>query len=195
MIIAIDVDEVLANFLEQYLKFQEATYGRKISFDDVKTYYFRDIFFFFFKQEISEIYEFYDTPFFKHVRPLPDSIDVVKELKRQGHTLHVITARQHKIATQTKDWINTHFPNLFEDVIITNEAAFGNTNPLKKVDVCKQLNAHVIIEDSHSNACDAAREHITAILINKPWNKNKEDVEGIHRVDSLREALSVLSRL
>ncbi|MFP4119302.1 MAG: 5' nucleotidase, NT5C type [Candidatus Woesearchaeota archaeon] len=192
MNIAVDVDEVIARFLEQFMNFQEARYNRRLAPEDCHSYLFRDLFDMTEEEEIKQIMEFYDSPFFKDIKPIPEARETLERLKHQGHSLYVITARQHRIEKETKSWIDTHFPGLFEDVVITNEASFDEDH-VKKVDVCKELDAQVIIEDSLSNAIDAANANIRAVLIDKPWNQNEdEDPQGLYRVKSWQEASSIL---
>ncbi|MGM5481768.1 MAG: 5' nucleotidase, NT5C type [Nanobdellota archaeon] len=192
MNIAVDVDEVLANFLEQFLSFQEEHYGRRLAPKDCSSYYFRELFNISEEDEIKQIYEFYETQYFQDIKPLPDSQESLKKLKEQGHKLFIITARQNRVAKETRQWLDRYFPDMFEDVFITNEAGFKEEHHEKKVDVCKRINANVIVEDSLPNAIDVLKADMKAVLMDKPWNQTDSDPEGLHRVSSWSEALSIL---
>ena len=194
MNIAVDIDEVMANFLEQFIQFQEKEYGKRVQFENITSYSLKDFFGVSEKEEIRQIYEFYTTEFFRNIKPIPNSKESLEKLKGQGHRLFVITARQSHIENETIEWVNTHYPGIFEDIIITNEGA-KTTSYERKADVCTTLGAHIIIEDSFKNAYESAQKGMKAILFNKPWNRREKDREGIFRVDSWEQALTIINSL
>ncbi len=194
MNIVVDIDEVMANFLEQFIQFQEKKYGRTIQFENYTSYSLKDFFGVSEEEELKQIYEFYTTEFFKKIKPMPNSKESLEKLKGQGHRLFVVTARQNHIAKETINWVKIHYPNIFEDIIITNEGE-KTASYEKKVDVCTTIGAEIIIEDSFKNASEAAREGMKAILFNKPWNQREQDCEGIFRVNSWEQALAVINSL
>lgn len=191
MNIAVDIDDVLANYMEQFLDFQKERYGRRLHFEDCDTYSLKTLFQMTEQEEVKQIHEFHKSQYFENIKPLPSAQESLQELKAQEHTLYVITSRQNHIAEKTRKWIDRYFPGIFEDVFITNEASLDKKH-VKKIDVCKQINANTIIEDSPSNANDAARERIQAVLMDKPWNQMESEPEGLYRMNNWSEALSVL---
>ena len=45
----------------------------------------------------------------------------------------------------TEEWVNFHYPGIFDDIIFTNN--YMNYRELEKYDVCKGLNLDTLIDD------------------------------------------------
>lgn len=82
------------------------------------------------------------------------------KLRRGADKLYIVTGRQDAVREETEDWIDTFFPNIFDDVILTNSYT---SHEVKKSDICRALNIGLIIDDN-KGICDQCIEAGTDAL-------------------------------
>lgn len=84
------------------------------------------------------IYEKFD-PAHERVSPIPNSVEGIGFLKKQGYSLSAITGRNEEYTkNSTFHWLDRHFPNTFSEVVFTNHSS-GNGTRRNKSEVCKEL--------------------------------------------------------
>jgi len=139
--IAIDLDEVLVPFLAPM-----ATWSRReLPTKPKYPYLYRDIF------EIPEhesqrmVRDFYKSQAFRELVPIKNSQYAMLRMRRDAKKMYIVTGRQESSRKTTEWWIDTHFPGIFDDVILTN--SFTPTE-VKKVDICRSLALDTIIDDN-----------------------------------------------
>jgi 5'(3')-deoxyribonucleotidase len=156
--IAIDIDEVLVQFLFPMAKHNHKTH--KLWSKPKYNYVYREIF------EIDEtssqemVREFYKSKAFMDLQPIPGSQKAMYKLRRQCNKMYVVTGRQDTVREETETWIDTYFPNLFNDIILTNSYT---PHEVKKSDICRALNIGLIIDDN-KGICDQCIEAGTDAL-------------------------------
>jgi 5'(3')-deoxyribonucleotidase len=156
--VAIDIDEVLVNFLFPMAKRNHKTH--KLRSKPKYNYVYREIF------EIDEVtsqkmvQEFYQSKAFMGLKPIPGSQKAMYKLRRGANKMYVVTGRQDSVREETEAWIETYFPNIFDDVILTNSYT---PHEVKKSDICRALNIGLIIDDNKS-ICDQCIEAGTDAL-------------------------------
>ena len=64
--------------------------------------------------------------------------------------MYVVTGRQDVVRDETETWIESFFPGVFDDVILTNSFT---PNEIHKANICRALNIGLIIDDNKS-ICD-----------------------------------------
>ena len=69
--------------------------------------------------------------------------------------MYVLTGRQDIAREETEAWIDTYFPGIFDDVILTNSYT---PNEIHKADICRALNIGLIIDDNKA-ICDKCIEN------------------------------------
>ena len=150
---AIDIDEVLVKFL-----FPMANHHRKVHKIWSKPkyrYVYREIF------EVDEptsqkmVHEFYQSKDFMNLTPIRGSQKATFNLKERYDKMYVLTGRQDVVREETEAWIDTYFPGVFDDVILTNSYT---PNEIQKVDICRALNIGLIIDDNKA-ICDKCIEN------------------------------------
>ena len=125
-IITVDCDEVLADTTRALLSYHHNVFcGIPLVWEDISNYHFeylpqmiaggldRDMAAVMFNTFIAE-------QSLEKVQPLPYIYDILFDLKKQGHTLYVITARHDAVKDVTLQRLDKHFPALFHDVVFTN---------------------------------------------------------------------------
>ena len=150
--IAIDIDEVLVKFLFPMAKHHHKVH--KLRCKPKYNYVYREIF------EIDEVTsqrmvgEFYQSKDFMDLVPIKGSQKAMYKLKRHSNKMYVVTGRQDVVREETEIWIESFFPGIFDDVILTNSFT---PNEVHKADICRALNIGLIIDDNKS-ICDRCIE-------------------------------------
>ena len=155
MKLAIDIDEVLTPFLPTMLRWRQPRCLPK-----KYPYICRTIYDISEKESQKLIHEFYETPEFQSLKPIKNSQEVIKILKQRGHSLYIVTGRQSVVRRKTEDWVEKWYPNLFNDVILTNSYT---DQEIKKSQVCNMLNIGLIIDDNFEICMDCISKGTKAI--------------------------------
>lgn len=140
--VAIDIDEVLVPFVKPMAKWR----GYKMPPSNTKyKYLYREMF------DISEdessrmVREFYDSPEFLQLKPIFNSQLGVVRLKGKSQKIYAVTGRQDCVRLKTGEWLEKHFPGMFDDLVMTNSFT---DHEIKKVDICRSLAIDLIIDDN-----------------------------------------------
>jgi|TARA_R110000737_G_scaffold201442_1_gene220815 5'(3')-deoxyribonucleotidase len=148
--VAIDIDEVLTKFLVPMARFHK----QKI-IKPKYSYVYREIF------DIDEpasqkmVKEFYQSKSFTELTPIYGSQSAMFNLRQRFKKMYIVTGRQNMAREETERWIDTYFPYMFDDVILTNSYT---PNEIPKVDICRALNIDLIIDDNKA-ICDTCIEN------------------------------------
>ena len=108
MKIAIDLDEVLSQEMNAFLKWFNNKYDTNWTFDDVTDYHWSNFLGISEKQAIEDAYEFFKTDEFANLSVHDDAQAGIKELS-QKHKLYIVTARQNGIKDLNL-FHNSHIP-------------------------------------------------------------------------------------
>ncbi|KAJ3890663.1 hypothetical protein GG344DRAFT_66090 [Lentinula edodes] len=143
-------------------------YGTNMTLND---FYFRD---------------FYASMQLYNAAPVTGAREGVKALHDMGFKLIVVTARSSDVKEESWDWINQWFPGegLFDSVICTGQFKDATKDgheivtKLSKAQVCADLKARLLIDDSSENALQvstssSAATPPTPVLLfgHYEWNK------------------------
>ncbi len=193
MRIGIDVDGVLNDIGDWHI-----SHGKKYCVENnivrpmsLDAYFVKDIF------HLSK--EERDHFFNKHMVDLVHNIpvryfasDVIKELKKLGHTIVILTARgndflvgehEGKIEEYTKNWLDKH--DIVYDEIITGSRS--------KVDACFDNKIDIMIEDKDVNIMEIS-SYIPVLCFDALHNHHINGVR-VHRVYSWYDILEYFKNL
>ncbi|MDP3992478.1 MAG: hypothetical protein U1B79_00580 [Candidatus Pacearchaeota archaeon] len=184
--LAFDIDGVLSNFQPVFLNFHNQRYGTRFTIDELTSYEFWKVFHVPEKELQGEMVDFYQSPFFKKIVPLPGSKEAIKQLYRRN-LLYVVTSRPDTIHDETVAWLGNHFPNIFSRVHFTSHFG-GNGSREKKSDFCLEQGYPIIIEDVAEYANECAERGITAFILTRPWNREEKLHPGVTRIGDLNKA-------
>ena len=143
--VAIDIDEVLVNFL-----FPMAKYHMKTIHKPKYNYVYRQIFDIDEKTSQKMVQEFYRSKAFMELTPIRGSQRAMFNLKKNSKKMYIVTGRQDTVREETELWIEQYFPGIFDDVILTNSYT---PHEVQKSDICRALNIGLIIDDNR-DICD-----------------------------------------
>ena len=153
--VAIDIDEVLVPFLSSMAKYHNKSISKTRY-----SYVYRDIFDITEEESQKMVQEFYKSQAFTWLVPMRGAQRAMYNLRRCTDKMYIVTGRQDTVREETEDWIDTFFPNIFDDVILTNSYT---PHEVKKSDICRALNIGLIIDDN-KGICDQCIEAGTDAL-------------------------------
>ncbi|CAI9766618.1 unnamed protein product [Fraxinus pennsylvanica] len=180
IMVAVDVDEVLGNFVSALNQFIADQYSLNHSVSEYHVYEFFKIWNCSQDEADIRVHEFFKTPYFKKgIHPIPGSQKALQKLSKFCD-LSVVTSRQNAIKEHTIEWIERHYPGLFKEIQFGNHFALdGQSRP--KSDICKSLGAKVLIDDNPRYAIECAEVGIKVLLFDYensyPWSK----MESVNR--------------
>lgn len=193
MKIGIDLDEVLADFMPQLLKYYNGKYKTNFTRKQIKEYNFWNLWRCTKEQVIEEVYHFFKSPYANEIQPVRGARETVLKLNKNNE-LFVITSRADDFAEETFRWINKYFSRVFSEIYITNQWNNSYKKTKKKSDICKELGIELIIEDGPEHASDCASSGLNVLLFDCPWNKGIIG-KKIKRIKSWDEALKEIRKI
>lgn len=186
MKIGVDLDEVLTEYVKNFIAFHNQNYGTKLNFKDIKKYLFYELLGISVEEDLKRQYKFFETDLFKQIRPVNGAIKGVDKLNNNFEMI-IITARPNEIKDKTVKWIEGYFPDIFSQIIFTNKHSLNNDLKREKHDICLGIGVNLIIEDSLTTAEKCASMGIRVLLLDRPWNQAENLPDGIKRVYSWEE--------
>lgn len=184
--IGVDIDDTLVDFVGNYISFHNKTYKTNLQKENFKTYSFNYARRGTMKQAVNSVNKFYNTPFFKEMKPLPNAVGVIQRLKEKSE-LFIVTSRPLSIQEDTFEWISKYFSNIFSEIIFSSNHYTKTKNSGKtKAEICLNFGASLLIDDSLVYAQECIAKGIESILLDAPWNQNG-NLNGITRVKNWKE--------
>jgi uncharacterized protein len=191
MKIIFDLDDTLVNFAGAICLFHNERYGTKLKFEDFFSYDFTKVWGGTREQETTKVREFFESDGFLDMDVLEGAKEFVSTL--QGDELFIVTSRPLYSQDVTKKQISMHFENQFNKIFHSTHIFGSNGNKKTKKEICDEIGADVVIEDSADNANSLASDGVKIFLFNKPWNINQKTDARIIRVDHWSDIKSQLN--
>jgi 5'(3')-deoxyribonucleotidase len=193
MIVSIDIDEVLADYLSALLEYYNYKYKTSLKRNDFYTYNFWEIWGGTKSRAIKVVSDFHQSNYFKNIRPVAGAYWGVETLNGKCELI-IISDRSHRIIEETKKWISKNFPNLFKKIYFTNHFR-DNCKNTSKSEICLKLGVQILIEDTLSNAFDFYNSGGSILLLDSPWNQVKNLPDRIYRVFSWNDLICKFSKV
>lgn len=191
---------VLGRFIHSLNNFCLEEYGVQYDISDYHVYDFAKVWQCSQDESNHKVHAFFKSHHFAAgIEVIPGSLESLVRL-RDDCSLVVVTSRQHVIREPTLDWIEAHFPNVFDDVYFGNHFALEGSSR-KKSEICKAVGANVLIDDNPNYALECAAAGIRVLLYDwnhgYPWSKTPDGPlhDRITRVrdwNEVEQALSIL---
>jgi uncharacterized HAD superfamily protein len=178
--IAVDLDDVLALHAAAFVRFSNENYGTELTpeeYDDMWTNLWGDMTW----DEIEARAAVFHTPENTLAYAKIDEASPVLARLRERFRLVIVTARPKHLMQVTHQWLAEHHTDVFEEVHFVPLWLPNNT--VTKADICKQIGAEYLIDDTVRHCNIAAESGITALLFgNYRWNRNGIDprVQQVH---------------
>lgn len=187
MKIGFDLDEVLAGFIEQFLKYYNLGFKTDYKRENIRHYDLWKVFGVERNFMINLVYGFYKSSFFKNIKPIDGSIDGVEYLKGRGD-LYIVTSRENVVRVDTIKWLDRYFSKHFKGIEFTDDNVIAGKS-LKKSDICRMLRLDAMIEDRAEYADECAKEGIETLLMDCPWNREYKEAGKVKRVYNWNEII------
>lgn len=171
-ILAIDIDEVLAQFIPILAVYHNEIYGSNYTAESFVSYEFHRIWGGTVLECNAKVDSFFESKYFKNdIIPVPGAKEALLILK-EDFELHIVTARQHRYETQTREWIQKHFPNIFTTFNFGNHySTVGKSR--SKSQMCTEIGAIMLVDDSALYAQQCSLNGIPVILFGDyAWNRD-----------------------
>ena len=144
--------------------------------------------------DTPQVVQFFSSRQFHEIETVPGAREALARLHSK-YRFVAVTAREEGIKDETIRWLDLHFPGIIDDHVFCNLAVDHGVKR-SKCDVCKEIGAVALIDDSLPY-CQQARAEIPdaafkVILFGRyAWNTG--DVEpGIVRVADWSELTALL---
>ncbi|OGB74314.1 hypothetical protein A2V68_00965 [candidate division Kazan bacterium RBG_13_50_9] len=194
MRIAVDLDEVLGEFIGEFLKLYNRKHGTDWSFNDVINYHWPAFMGKTTEELVDEVYKFFETDSFRNLPVVEGAKEGIAELAK-NHELCVVTGRQNVIEGATHKWLDHNFPGVFKAVEFTNNYPKGNSPTLSKGEVCKRLGCEVLIDDDSRHVETLMTHGVRVILFNKPWNSYHRLPSSVRRANNWSEIIEAVNQM
>ena len=158
-VIAIDIDEVLVPFLPALSRFYTHQTNIKVRPQARHSYHYASLFNITEGEASDLVKEFYDTSFHANLRAIRGSKEMVKKLSEKN-TLIAVTGRQTYAREPTEELLKNNFRDSFTDIIYCDHFT---PNSRSKGEVCKQICADLLIDDSYKNCMECLELSIPAV--------------------------------
>ncbi len=194
MRIGIDIDEVVAEFVEGYLELFNKKFEKEAKKEDILTYDLWKNLGISKEDSFNLAHEFFKSPIFERVKLIEGAVESIPKLS-ENNELFFITSRPIDFKSKTENFLTKNFSNINFKLIHSGDRF---KNGLKsKSEICEDEGVEIIIEDQPDYCFDCAKKGIRAFLFDKPWNKNFDESksENIIRIKNWNEILEKINDL
>ncbi|MDO8569682.1 MAG: hypothetical protein Q7R89_02835 [bacterium] len=191
MTIGFDLDDLLLGFFDALHPYCNNRYGTSCQRGDLTSFSLAKLWGVSEEEATKRVFDFYQSSEHWGAKPVDGSVEGIKKLK-QHHKLHVITAKPEELKDKTLEWLDKHFPQMFDGIHFTNHYN-GNGLKRSKGEVCKELGIELFVDDFLENVNNVANFDIPALLFDAPWNQGEVKLP-ITRVYSWDEIVDILSK-
>jgi len=190
MLIAVDIDEVLADTLNAFISIYNKTYQTAFKREQFVTFDWWLVVGLPLEQFKIRFIKLMDEGFFDNLHPIIGSVEGINKLKNR-HELIAVTARAQTLQPATEKWLNKYYGSVFRGVYYTRSMPFGPEEKSKYM-ICEEQGARILLEDQFNYAADCAANGIKVYLFNAPWNQDIGDRPDIIRIYSWAELMNML---
>ncbi|CAA6659277.1 unnamed protein product [Spirodela intermedia] len=172
LVVAVDVDEVLGSFLSALNKFIAEHYCADHALSEFYVYEFFKIWKCSRTEADIRVHEFFKTMYFKRgVQPIPGPV----RCSTSSRPSAIYPSRQNVIKDHTLEWLEEHYPGLFQEIHFGNHFALDGGHSRPKSEICRGMGARLLIDDNPRYALECAEAGISVLLFDYgnsyPWSK------------------------
>jgi uncharacterized HAD superfamily protein len=170
-VLAVDVDEVLFPLLDGFTVWHNQAYGTSLTVSMFKTYRFADTLGMEVPESIDRIRRFISNGH-ATVEPIRDAQNAIKRLA-ETYTIVIVTARFPDLRGVTEEYLDTYFMSHIKDIHMAGYP--GDLYGVRpKVEICSEINAVALIDDSFRHVNDCARAGMQGVLFGDyAWNRQE----------------------
>lgn len=174
--VLIDVDNVLEDLNNAWVKAINSKYGTSVKPSDIKTW---DIERYFDGLSRTQVFSpLHKEEFWKNLQPIPNAPEYLKKLIDDGHEVVLLTSSHPDTVKYKYDFIRKHFPYIsFKDIILTSRK--------------QMVMGDILIDDAPHNLEGGV---YAGVLMSSPHNMEyNAHANGFVRVSTWEQIYSVVS--
>ena len=190
MLIAVDIDEVLAETVSAFVKKYNKIYQSNLKRSGFYTFDWWKVLGISFEEFKKRYEKMIEDGFFEDLKPKSGALEGVKTLEDK-YALIAVTARPRSLAATTEEWLEKYFPHSFLGVEYTRKEPLSPEIE-SKFSICHRRNASILIEDDLEYAEDCAENGVRVLLFDAPWNQHLKETARLVRVYSWPEIVREL---
>ena len=185
-VIGVDADDILAAHIEAFVEHSNRYYGTQLTPEEYTEQW--DVLWGVDHDEVERrAWEFHTPEIVGNFGAIAEAEVVLRSLKRR-RDLVIVTARAEHIVDTTLEWVEKHFPNLFDEVHFVPIWQPGNT--ITKADICRDIGANYLIDDLIRHCNVAAEAGIQPMLFRRvKWDQRQEPDPRVVEVKSWQEVM------
>ncbi len=180
MTIAIDIDEVLADTLNSYIKYYNNTYNTSLKREQFFTYScWWKVLQVEFDEGVVRFNDFVNKGYLGNLPAVKGAQEAVAKLQK-NHDLVIVTSRMGELKKITRKWLDENFSGCFLKVYHTE--SIYDKDAITKSEACLQSKADILIEDDFNFTVGCANNDIKVLLFDNPWNHDVKLLPKMVRV-------------
>ena len=180
MLIATDIDEVLADFTTAFCEYHNEKHKTHFQKKDFFTYDFFKVYKITEKEMNNRLADFFETEYIKEIKPIEGAYEGVKKL-RENHGVIIITSRPESIQKETNEWIVKNFSGCFSKIYYSYQPHFS-CGEFNKYEICDKKGVELFIDDQLKYGLNVSKIGIKTLLFDSPWNQRENLPENLVRV-------------
>lgn len=188
-LIAIDIDDVVADFCPAFCEYAKRNWGFDARIEDYKEDW--GSWFGFDENEWRKRGdEFFDNrEFYLGLSAVEGAAETLKRL-RDKYDVIAVTSRRSTTKDMTKEWLAKNFEGLVDEVHFSGayDDLTSNSHTHTKGEVCAELGVEFLIDDQPKHCEGVGKYGINAVLFgNYGWNKDVEISNSVMRASDWNE--------
>lgn len=175
-----DLDDVLCLYVPGYLEVVNKYFGSDLRPETLREYYAEKALGVS-REDILPVLEIAWQPQNMFAMPaILEGVSVVQEAKSRGYQIHIVTARNKKLESMTKQWLMTHgIP--YDNLVCTSSQS--------KSPYVQELGITHFVEDNPKHVEDLINIGIKVFVPKYPWNENRFNHPNVSYLDSLSDLI------
>ena len=192
--VAVDLDDVLFDFLGYFFKWHNEHYGTDLLPEEMVYSTIWEAWGGTREEAAERVPMFFHEIDMLNIAPIEGAVPALNRLKGQFR-LAIISARDSSTKNVTRAWIDEYFKDIFDHIVLGIGNPLAETRAMTKAEVCRQLGADVLIDDQLRHARDVAEAGIPVLLFgDTPSNQANSLPPDVMRVQDWAHVLNVLLR-
>lgn len=186
-VIAVDLDDVVVETAQNVIDYYNRVYGTSVVLEEYydpqyeKVWSTPDV-----ETAVKRVNSYLETDEYFGLPPVEEATSTIRDLNEK-YDLHIVTGRPDFVEEATLQWLERHFPDLYDTVVFTNFFSQGDKKR-HKGDICTELGASYLIDDHLEHAFSAANSGVEVLLFGQyPWNRADSLPAKIKRVKNWKE--------
>ncbi len=171
-IVAIDCDDVLFPFISNFIEYNTRHHETYVPIEHFNTFRLHDVYNLSLDEASRRVEQFLLNADIEQFQPLPGAQETVSCLKEK-YNLVVVTARLSTLERVTIQYLDRYFPDAFSGIYLGNH--FGEGTTRSKIEICREVNAKILIDDQPGYVLECYSNGMGAIIFGEyQWNKGLE---------------------